>query len=153
MCLEHDLFLLPAHADSSTFENKGVRSPGKQSLWTWFSWDWSYQIRLSVTLITRLDLAKFSLRVAFHCLHRWGMLTATRRYPLLRDIKGLNGESLQEEYLGSWMGHFGTETIHSLSIESGALNLTNTMFLVETKSDSSNSSWVHWLQNRFSLVY
>ena len=33
---------------------------------------------------------------------------------LLWDIKGLSGELSQKAYLASWMGHFGTETIHSL---------------------------------------
>ena len=53
---------------------------------------------------------------------------------LLRDIKGLSGELSQEAYLASWMGHFGTETIHSLfdrfslSNSGSTLNLTNTLF-------------------------
>ena len=34
---------------------------------------------------------------------------------LLRDIKGLTGELLQKAYLASWMGHFVTETIRSLT--------------------------------------
>ena len=33
---------------------------------------------------------------------------------LLRDIKGLSGELSQEAYLASSLGHFGTETIHSI---------------------------------------
>ena len=53
---------------------------------------------------------------------------------LPRDIKGLSGELSQEAYLPSWMGHFGTETIHSrfdrfsLSNSGSTLNLTNTLF-------------------------
>ena len=52
---------------------------------------------------------------------------------LLRDIKGLSGELSQEAYLASWMGHFGTEMIHSLfdrfslSNSGSTLNLTNTL--------------------------
>ena len=60
------------------------------------------------------------------------MRTATHRYPT-RDIKGLSGELSQEAYLASWMGHFGSETIHSLfdrfslSNSGSTLNLTNTL--------------------------
>ena len=63
------------------------------------------------------------------------MSTATHRC-LLRGIKGLSGELSQEAYLTSWMGHFGTETIHSLfdrfslSNSVSTLNLTNTLFVI-----------------------
>ena len=56
---------------------------------------------------------------------------------LLRDIKGLGGELSKEAYLASWMGHFGTETIHllfdrfSLSNPGSTLNLTNTLLIAE----------------------
>ena len=33
---------------------------------------------------------------------------------LLGDIEGLSGELSQRAYPASWMGHFGTETIHAL---------------------------------------
>ena len=52
----------------------------------------------------------------------------------LTDIKGLSGELLQKAYLAWWMGHFGTETVHSLfghfslSNSGSTLNLTNTLF-------------------------
>ena len=51
---------------------------------------------------------------------------------LLREIKGLSDEL----YLASWMGHFETETIHSLfdrfslSNSGSTLNLTNTLLIV-----------------------
>ena len=54
---------------------------------------------------------------------------------LLRDIEGLSGDFSQEAYVASWVGHFGTETIHSLfdcfslSNSGSTLNLTNTLFL------------------------
>ena len=53
----------------------------------------------------------------------------------LRDIKGFSGELSQEAYLASWMGNFGTETIHSLfnrfslSNSDSTLNLTNTLLI------------------------
>ena len=33
---------------------------------------------------------------------------------LLRDFEGLSGELSQKAHLASWMGHFGTDTIHLL---------------------------------------
>ena len=54
---------------------------------------------------------------------------------LLRDIKGLIGELSQEACLASWMGHFGTEMVHSLldrfslSNSGSTLNLTNMLYM------------------------
>ena len=51
---------------------------------------------------------------------------------LLRDIKGLSGELLQEGYLASWMGHFGTETMHSLFDHFSLSNSGSTLHLTTT---------------------
>ena len=59
---------------------------------------------------------------------------------LLRDMKGLSGEVSQETYLASRMGHFRTETIHSLfdrfslSNSGSTRNLTNTLVIVRARN-------------------
>ena len=69
---------------------------------------------------------------------------------LPRETKRLSGELSQEAYLTSWMGHFGTETIHSLldrfslSNSGSTLNLTNTLLGVKFGPflhESSNGCW------------
>ena len=66
----------------------------------------------------------------------------------LRDIKGLSGELSQGKYLVSWMGYFGTETIHSLfdrfslSKWGSTLNLTRTLLTVYYNlRDTWQQSW------------
>ena len=85
-----------------------------------------------------------------------GVCVQLRIDTLLRDIKGLSGELSQETYLASWMGHFRTETIHSLferfslSNSGSTLNLTNTLVLVFLSGSSLSvlNNFDAWLDNR-----
>ena len=103
-------------------------------------------MRLRVALIIRLDLVNFSFCVMFFASIS-GVCLQLHVDPLLRDIKGLSGESSQEAYLASWMGHFGTETIHSLferfslSNSGSTLNLTNTMLPVDSQFPDMITVW------------
>ena len=67
-----------------------------------------------MALIIRFSLAKFSFRVRFFFASIAGVYLQLHIDTLLGDIKGLSGELSQKAYLALWMGHFGTETIHSL---------------------------------------
>ena len=85
------------------------------------------------------NLAILSIRVRFFCLNYWRMLTAIRRCPLLWDIKGLGVELLQKAYLASWLGHFGTETIHSLT---DRFPLSNRIWYSQSHESHAMSKWL-----------
>ena len=82
-----------------------------------------------------LQLSQFFVPCALFFTSIAGVCVQLHIDTLLRDIKGLSGELSQEAYLTSWMGHFGTETFHSLfdrfslSNSGSTLNLTNTLLI------------------------
>ena len=83
-----------------------------------------------------LQLSQISVPCALFFASIAGVCSQLHIDTLLRDIKGLSGELSQEAYLDSWIGYFGTETIHSLfdrfslSNSRSTLNLTNTLLNV-----------------------